>query len=702
MADYIYLLQNRLTPAQGRALQAVREAARSRGVTVFLVGGAVRDLSSGAPVRDLDFAVQGDEVGVVEALAALGAVVSGRNEVLSATYLTLPGGVRVEIGPTLSVTYPQPGKPETQPATILDDLRRRDFTANAMAISLNEGSYGLLLDPLNGIADLENRELRLVSNYGFIEQPSLLLRAARLTNRLGWNLEERTAGRYQTGKEENYIAALPAGERGYELEEIFHEEDPLFTLEHMEAEGWRDVLIPAVLASKVDRNGIDAVRDLIGQLEALGIHPDPAAVYFPLLTGKLPAAETAALKGIFARQGFAEQIDNAEVRGKELASQLTSKAAATPSETWKLLFAAEPAVVLWLAHHSRSSAVQGKFKGFLKEWPQLRQRIPYALMQEMRITPDLPGYDKLLDDLFFALIDGKLDTSEATRAFLEPYSPPAPPPQVNMRRRPAKSARGRSKKVVEDVSAAADDEDEESTPRDRDDDAKPKVREDEDEDEDEEDSVPTPKPPAEKKVAARAAPPKEAKAPEEIPEKVPEKKPAKTPVAHEPAKVVERTPVAAAEVPVAAKAPAKTVAAKAPEPAKPAQLAEKKTALPTALAKKTVGAEPSHAKPTTAAKDAKKPQAPTTKAAVGKKATSGKAAARAPERAAASPAPPAKKSAKKIAPVKAAPKKAVKKSPAKPAPAKKQAARVTASPAKRGVGTKRPAKTAAKGKAKRR
>ena len=57
-----------------------------------------------------------------------------------------------------------------------------------MAISLNEGSYGLLLDPLNGVADIENRELRLVSNYGFIEQPALLLRAARLSERLGWTL----------------------------------------------------------------------------------------------------------------------------------------------------------------------------------------------------------------------------------------------------------------------------------------------------------------------------------------------------------------------------------------------------------------------------------------------------------------------------------------------------------------------------------
>ena len=84
-----------------------------------------------------------------------------------------------------------------------------------MAISLNDGSYGLLMDPLNGIADTENRELRLVSNYGFIEDPARLIRAERLLARLGWQMEEKTAQRYQTAREEGYISALSPWSRSY-------------------------------------------------------------------------------------------------------------------------------------------------------------------------------------------------------------------------------------------------------------------------------------------------------------------------------------------------------------------------------------------------------------------------------------------------------------------------------------------------------
>src|ERR1700721_2719843 len=238
MADYIYLLESRLSQAQQKAIKAVREIARAKGLTVFLVGGAVRDLTSGSPVRDLDVAVQGNAYKLKKDIEKAGGVITGENEAGQALFVRFPGGARMEIGSTLSVAYPKPGKPVVKAATILEDLRRRDFTANAMALSLNDGSYGLLMDPLNGVADIENRELRLVSNYGFIEDPSRLIRAARFMARLGWAMDEKTQQRYETGKQEGYIEAMDQFHRGYETEEIFHEEDPLRVLKRLEAEGW--------------------------------------------------------------------------------------------------------------------------------------------------------------------------------------------------------------------------------------------------------------------------------------------------------------------------------------------------------------------------------------------------------------------------------------------------------------------------------
>ena len=156
MADYIYLLESRLTPAQREALKRIRDVARSHGLTVFLVGGAIRDLTSGVQIRDIDVAVQGNALKLKKDLEKAGGKVIGTNETFQSLHLDFPGGVRAEVSSTLLITYPKPGKPVAKSAGILDDLRGRDFTANAMAVSLNEGSYGLLMDPLNGIADIEN------------------------------------------------------------------------------------------------------------------------------------------------------------------------------------------------------------------------------------------------------------------------------------------------------------------------------------------------------------------------------------------------------------------------------------------------------------------------------------------------------------------------------------------------------------------
>lgn len=450
MADYIYLLENRLSKSQQASLQTVREVARNKGLTVFLVGGAVRDLTSGSPVRDLDVAVQGNALKLKKDIEKAGGKISGENEAGQALYVRFPGGVRMEIGSTLSVSYPKPGKPVVRPATILDDLRRRDFTANAMALSLNDGSYGLLMDPLNGVADIENRELRLVSNYGFIEDPVRMIRAVRLMARLGWQMDEKTQERYETGKKEGYISAMDAFHRGYETEEIFHEEDPLRVLRRLEAEGWMKHLAPALTVAKANVSELERLREIQTQLQLQGIHPEGSVANFPLLTAKIAPKDVAALKKSFPRQGFVAEIATLESEAKEFLAQFSSKAVAAPSQAWKLLYSAKPEAVLWAAHTSKNAGIQARFKSFYTEWPQARQRLPYTLMQEMRIVPSLPGYDELLDKLFFELMDSKLSTVEEMKDYLEPYSPPAPPPPVHLRRaravkKDAKPAKSRKK-----------------------------------------------------------------------------------------------------------------------------------------------------------------------------------------------------------------------------------------------------------------
>jgi tRNA nucleotidyltransferase/poly(A) polymerase len=463
MPDYIYLLENRLSIDQQNALRHLREAAREAGMLLFLTGDAVRDLTSGHAVRDLEVAVQGNALKLKKSIEKFGAKTWGEDDVAHTLYLCFPGTVRVDLVSTHGREYPKPGKPVFHWTSIQEDLRRRDFTVNAMALSLNEGSFGLLMDPLNGAADIEARTLRLVSNYGFLEEPALLVRATRYLARLGWELDPRTHQRYENAKAENVMEYLSAHDRSQELEQIGHEDDGFKVLQALEAEGWMKILFPAWTHTKAEEEKLKILHDKRVELQVQGVHPDMSAAQMQLLTAKLQPKDLSALKKLMLRPGFVEEWNSLDSLAAGFAKVLMNKANATPSMSYKLFTSYDPEAVLWLGFTTKDKAIKDRYDLFLKTWPEARQRIPHALMQEMRITPELAGYNDIVHQLFLQLIDGNLNTPEEMRAFLEPHSPPAPPPTVTIKRtRTRRSAEAKVKERAfdEDEEADAGEEDE--------------------------------------------------------------------------------------------------------------------------------------------------------------------------------------------------------------------------------------------------
>ncbi len=448
MPDYIYLLESRLSADQQNALRVLREAAREAETILFLVGDAVRDLTSGHAVREMEVALHGNALKLKKKLEKSGASIWGEDEATRTLYLCFPGTVHVDLVSTHRTEFPKPGKAVIHPASIHEDLRRRDFTVNAMAISLNEGSFGLLMDPLNGAADIENRTLRLVSGYGFLEDPSLLIRATRYKVRLGWEMDPRTQNRYEDAKNEGVIQFLPAHARSFELEQIGHEEEALKVLRAFESEGWMKVLFPAWTASCADEERLQALHDLAVDLLMQGVHADTSAAQMRLLTAGLGSKDLNSLKKLMLRPGFVEEWSSLDAQAAAFAKVLLSKSSATPSVAFKLFTSYDPEAVLWLGFTSKDKAVQERYRQFLKEWPEVRQQIPHALMQELRITPELAVYNELLEQIFLEMIDGRLTTPEEMRVFLEPHSPPAPPPREAVKRTRARRGEARIKEPV--------------------------------------------------------------------------------------------------------------------------------------------------------------------------------------------------------------------------------------------------------------
>lgn len=175
----------RLPDPERALLGRVAAAALARGLAPYLVGGAVRALLLGQHSGDLDVVIASDAVALAAALAAeTGAGVRVHERFRTAT-LAWPRGGQVDLVTARRERYPAPGAlPEVAPGTLDDDLRRRDFTVNAMAASLDPATYGALVDPCGGLADLRAGAIRALHPASFRDDPTRLLRAVRYEQRL--------------------------------------------------------------------------------------------------------------------------------------------------------------------------------------------------------------------------------------------------------------------------------------------------------------------------------------------------------------------------------------------------------------------------------------------------------------------------------------------------------------------------------------
>jgi tRNA nucleotidyltransferase (CCA-adding enzyme) len=195
-------------------IEALRSVAEK--VPAYLVGGAVRDLLLGIEGADLDVAIEGD----VEALAGAPGFELEREGLFLTGRLEL-GGLKVDVARARGETYPQPGAlPEVRPAPITDDLARRDFTVNAMALPLAGAAE--LIDPHGGLDDLRAGVLRVLHDRSFIDDPTRALRAARYAARFGFELERETAGLLEKAD----LSTVSEDRVQNELRRIALEDDP--------------------------------------------------------------------------------------------------------------------------------------------------------------------------------------------------------------------------------------------------------------------------------------------------------------------------------------------------------------------------------------------------------------------------------------------------------------------------------------------
>jgi tRNA nucleotidyltransferase (CCA-adding enzyme) len=424
MSDYMFMLENHLSSEQNQVVAAVQDAAAQQGLNVFLAGGAMRDMLGGFQVRDLDFSVEGNALKLAKTVAERAEVrVITVDESRRSTEMIFPGGVTAQIAMSRVEKYSRTAaKPQVTPATLQEDLRGRDFSVNAIALSLNRASRGLLLDPTNGLADLEHKELRSLNIYTFYDDPSRLLRLIRFRVRLGFTLEERTRMQYENARAAGLEGYIPARALGEELKHIAQEPNAAEILRVLDEEGLLKIFSPALTGAKLNLQGLAKLERSLRLAAEGGTRPERLGPFLFALAEKLNARERAALiKATDLRRADVDLWQKLEPRARKLEQALKAARVKKPSHIYQVLSKAPGDELAFLLYHSQNRVVQERIRNYIQKYIPLAQEMPAAELAGIAAKPGTPKYEKAREALLAAHLD---------RRPRKVAAPPEPPPAL--------------------------------------------------------------------------------------------------------------------------------------------------------------------------------------------------------------------------------------------------------------------------------
>ncbi len=276
------LLHDASPPWVQRLIAAARAVADRLGVSVYLVGGMVRDLILERSNEDVDLVVEGDGIAFAKALAdELDGRAHPHLPFLTAV-ITLPDGLRIDVASARTEFYRTPAAlPEVATSLIRQDLYRRDFTINSLAINLSGERYGELVDFFGGRMDIQRREIRVLHSLSFIDDPTRALRAVRYARRLSFTIAPDTRNLISTALQEGVFDRLSGQRLRRELDVLLAETHPTPALALIAELGLMPAICPGLVWSEGARSYLMEVEGQRAwyQLEQLGDPPDPTSLF---------------------------------------------------------------------------------------------------------------------------------------------------------------------------------------------------------------------------------------------------------------------------------------------------------------------------------------------------------------------------------------------------------------------------------------
>ena len=419
-------LLRRLPPRIVRLLRELGRSADEKGIGLYLVGGVVRDLLLNRRNWDVDLTVEGDGISFARQVTNRYGAGLALFERFSTARLVFPDGLKVDIASTRRESYADPAAlPDVMTASLEEDLFRRDFTINAMAIQLNLAHWGALRDPFGGREDLKDKTLRVLHDRSFVDDPTRIFRAIRFAERFGFRIEPDTGRLLASASRANLVARLSGPRLANEIFALMKEEHPDAAIRHLRRLRLLRFLHPRLSPGTQTERLLAVLPQTIGAWERRWAE---LSLDRPLLWVMALLAHTSAsvIAGTIQRL----QLSATESRALEWAGEKTSRIAKIlssdallrPSQIYRLLSSLpNEAVALVLAKGLVSSSkavgiarLKRRLTRFLECDRLTTTTISGDTLKEFGLRPG-PHFKKILDRLLDERLDGRITAAAEER-----------------------------------------------------------------------------------------------------------------------------------------------------------------------------------------------------------------------------------------------------------------------------------------------
>ena len=424
--DIATLLPHRLPAEVMQLLALVGQAGDELELAVYAVGGFVRDLLLAAPNLDIDITVEGDGIFFAETLGNRYGCRVRPHEAFGTAVLVFPDGRKLDVASTRLEYYESPGVlPTVERASLRHDLYRRDFTINTLALSLNHGRFGRLVDFFNAQKDLQDRQIRVLHNLSFVEDPTRAFRAVRFEQRLGFQLDPHTEGLLRSAVRAGLVERVGGKRLLGELIHIFKEQEPAPAVARMAQLGLLTCIHPALRFGPDSEQLFAELERVLAWYQLLYLDQpiEPWAVWLLALTDRLDSPrylETCQRLAMPARlmERLFGQRHRALRRLQTMRQAVTRGQQVTNSQLYTWLHGVPLELLLYGLARSGREELRRLVSLYLTRLCTVKIQLTGTELQAMGV-PRGPAIRKLKERLLAARLDGEVASRDEELALAQ-------------------------------------------------------------------------------------------------------------------------------------------------------------------------------------------------------------------------------------------------------------------------------------------